>query len=313
MTPSDSSSLPPADPAPPRPLPTTAVLGLGLMGGAIALRLHGAGAQVLGWNRTPERASAVAAAGVPLVPTPAAAIAQAQVVLLVLSDARAIAETLDAGGVAALLPGRTLIQMGTIAPEESRALARRVAQSGGAYLESPVLGSLPEALSGNLLLMTSGDGALQQQVLPLLGHLGKRILHLGGVGQAAALKLALNQLIAGLTATFSLSLGLVRAEGLEVDSFMGLLRESALYAPTFDKKLPNYLAHDYARANFPLKHLLKDVRLFERVATPLGLDTATTAAIARACERGLEAGRVDQDYSALYEALVAAAPRGSPP
>lgn len=305
-------ALPEASPSP-SPTPSLAVLGLGLMGGAIALRLHRQGLRLRGWNRTLERAETVAAAGISLAPTPAAAIARAELVLLVLSDAQAVDETLAMEGVPALLAGRTLIQMATIAPEESRALAQRVTQAGGAYLEAPVLGSLPEALSGRLIIMTGGDADLHQRVLPLLVHLGTLICHVGGVGQAAALKLALNQLIAGLTASFSLSLGLVRAEGLEVASFMTLLRQSALYASTFDKKLPNYLAHDYARANFPLKHLLKDVRLFERVASPLGLDAATTAAITRACERGLEAGWGDQDYSALYEALVAAAPRGSAP
>lgn len=289
------------------------MLGLGLMGSAIALRLHQAGASVQGWNRTPGRAAAVAAAGISLAPTPAAAIARAELVLLVLSDAQGIGETLAMQGVPALLAGRTLIQMGTIAPEESRAFAARVNQAGGSYLEAPVLGSLPEALGGSLIIMTGGDADVHRRALPLLAHLGKRICHVGAVGQAAALKLAMNQLIAGLTASFSLSLGLVRAEGLDVETFMVLLRQSALYAPTFDKKLPSYLAHDYTRANFPLKHLLKDVRLFERVASPLGLDAATTGAIARACERGLEVGRGNQDYSALYEALVAAAQRGSSP
>jgi 3-hydroxyisobutyrate dehydrogenase len=114
----------------------------------------------------------------------------------------------------------------------------------------------------------------------------------------------MNQLIAGLTATFSLSLGLVQAEGIEVETFMGLLRESALYAPTFDKKLPKYLSHDYAGANFPLKHLLKDVRLFRQVSEPLGMDNAVITTLEAACIRALGKGFGDQDYSALYEALV---------
>jgi 3-hydroxyisobutyrate dehydrogenase len=124
------------------------------------------------------------------------------------------------------------------------------------------------------------------------------------VGQGAALKLAMNQLIGGLTATFVLSLGLVRAEGIEVEQFMTLLRGSALYAPTFDKKLDRYLTQDYAGANFPLKHLLKDVRLFREVAAPLGLDGAFITTIEAACIRALGKGYGDQDYAALYEAMV---------
>jgi 3-hydroxyisobutyrate dehydrogenase len=124
------------------------------------------------------------------------------------------------------------------------------------------------------------------------------------VGQGAALKLAMNQLIAGLTASFSLSLGLVRAEGIDADLFMGLLRSSALYAPTFDKKLNNYLAHDYGKANFPLKHLLKDVRLFRRVTESVAMDSALITTIEAACARAIGQGYAEQDYSAIYEALV---------
>jgi 3-hydroxyisobutyrate dehydrogenase len=114
----------------------------------------------------------------------------------------------------------------------------------------------------------------------------------------------MNQLIAGLTATFALSLGLVRAEGIEVEQFMTLLRASALYAPTFDKKLSKYLSQDYTGANFPLKHLLKDVRLFREVTAPLGMDSAMITTLEAACIRALAKGYGDQDYSALYEAMV---------
>lgn len=291
-------------PEPAKAFPPTAVLGLGLMGGAIALRLHRQGVGVIGWNRTAEKTRPLAGEGLPVARHLQDVLLPARVILLVLSDARAIEETLFSAVTAPLLAGKTLLQMGTIAPEESRAIGERLTRAGGHYLEAPVLGSLPEAFSGNLIVMTGGDRVLHERLLPLLSHLGKAIRHIGGVGQAAALKLAMNQLIAGLTASFSLSLGLVRAEGLEVDSFLELLRQSALYAPTFDKKLANYLSHDYARANFPLRHLLKDIHLFERVAGLRGLDTGLPATLAAACQRGIEAGDGEADYSALYEALT---------
>jgi 3-hydroxyisobutyrate dehydrogenase len=196
------------------------------------------------------------------------------------------------------------MQMGTIAPAESRELASRVADAGADYLEAPVLGSIPEAHDGRLILMAGGEQALFERCLPVLKALGRDPRLIGGIGQGAALKLAMNQLIAGLTASFSLSLGLVRAEGIEVDEFMGLLRGSALYAPTFDKKLDKYLARDYGKANFPLKHLLKDVRLFRGVAEGVGMDTSMITTIEAACIRALAEGFGDEDYSALYEAMA---------
>ena len=281
-----------------------AFIGLGAMGMGIVPRLMAAGHKVTGWNRSPDKAKTLAEAGLPTAQTPAAALAGVEAVVLVLSDAAAIHESLLKGDPAPGLTGRVCIQMGTIAPQESRNLAEDIARAGGAYLEAPVLGSLPEAREGQLIVMAGGEPALFDRCLPLLRALGQDPQRIGAVGQAAALKLAMNQLIAGLTATFALSLGLVRAEGIEVEQFMTLLRASALYAPTFDKKLAKYLNQDYAGANFPLKHLLKDVRLFREVTAPLGMDSAMITTVEAACIRALAKGYGDQDYSALYEAMV---------
>ena len=282
----------------------TAVLGLGLMGAEIAMRLRREGFEVVGWNRSADKARALADQGLVIAPNRAAAVAAAEAVILVLSDATACRETLFRGDQAPNLAGRICIQMGTITPQESRNLAEDVARAGGAYLEAPVLGSLPEVRDGRLIVMAGGEPGLFERCLPLLRALGRDPQRIGAVGQGAALKLAMNQLIAGLTATFALSLGLVRAEGIEVEQFMTLLRDSALYAPTFDKKLAKYLTHDYSGANFPLKHLIKDVRLFREVSAPLGMDAAFTITAEAACIRALAKGYGDQDYSALYEAMV---------
>ena len=281
-----------------------AVLGLGLMGTAVALRLAEQGFEIVGWNRSPQKGQDLAQQGVATVGSAREAIAGAQIAVLMLADASAIRETLFAAGTEGSIRGRTILQMGTIAPAQSRDLAGRVEAAGGEYLESPVLGSLPEAKGGRLILMAGGERTLFDRCLPVLIALGKDPRLIGGVGQGAALKLAMNQLIAGLTGSFSLSLGLVRAENIEVKQFMELLRGSALYAPTFDKKLEKYLSHDYGKANFPLKHLLKDVRLFRDVAESLGMDTALPAAIEAACVRALDQGFGNQDYSALYEAFT---------
>jgi 3-hydroxyisobutyrate dehydrogenase len=282
----------------------TTVLGLGLMGAEIALRLRREGFEVIGWNRSPDKAKPLADQALPIAESRGAAVAASEVAILALSDAAACLDTLFHGDQAPDLSGRICIQMGTISPQESRNLAERVETAGGAYLEAPVLGSLPEAREGRLIVMAGGDAGLFDRCLPLLRALGRNPQRIGAVGQGAALKLAMNQLIAGLTATFSLSLGLVRAEGIDVEQFMTLLRGSALYAPTFDKKLAKYLSHDYGGANFPLKHLLKDVRLFREVSSRLGMDTAFITTVEAACIRALAKGYGDQDYSALYEAMV---------
>ena len=281
-----------------------AVLGLGLLGAEIARRLQQCGHDVTGWNRSAARADAARQRGLTVAASVRDAIAETDLTLLLLSDAHAIHTTLFTSDAAPSLSGRTLVQMGTIAPSESRTLAAHVAAQGGAYLEAPVLGSLPEARAGTLILMAGGDRDLYAQCLPVFHDLSRDPRRIGEIGQGAALKLAMNQLIAGLTATFALSLGLVRHEQLAVETFMELLRASALHAKTFDKKLDQYLAHDYSAANFPLKHLRKDIGLFRRVADDAGLDTHLLEAIEANCLQAESQGYAEADYAALYEALV---------
>ena len=281
-----------------------AFLGTGLMGAPMAARLLGAGHRVAVWNRSPEKTRDLAAAGAVAAASPAAALDGARTVITMLADAGAIREVLLAPACREALSGRTVVQMATIAPEESRSLDAEVRSAGGRYLEAPVLGSIPEARDGRLLVMVGARADDYAAHAELLAAFGQSPLHVGAVGQAAALKLALNQLIAALTAAFSFSLALVQREGLEVDTFMGVLRESALYAPTFDKKLGKMLEHDYANPNFPVRHLLKDVRLVLAAAGRQGLETGALAAIGDLLEATVDAGRGDEDYSALHEAVA---------
>lgn len=284
-----------------------AILGTGLMGGAIARRLLAVGHRVGVHNRSPERAAALTDHGAVAAATPAGAVAGAEFVLLVLADMEAIRATLLAPETTPELAGRTVIQMGTIAPAESRDLAAAATAAGARYLEAPVLGSLPEAETGTLIVMAGGAEEDLARCRPVLDALGS-VRHLGAVGQAAAVKLALNQLIASLTGAFSLSLGLVRREGIPVEAFMEILRASALYAPTFDKKLPRMLNQDYARPNFPTRHLAKDIDLFLRQALRYNLDTGQLQGVRGAVERALALGYGDDDYSALYEGVTGSEP-----
>jgi len=281
-----------------------AVLGTGLLGSEIAIRLKDRRFEVSAWNRTAEKARALATVGIQPQASAAEALADCDAALLLLSDADAIRSVLLPADSPPPLAARILIQMGTIAPNESRALARELEQAGAHYLEAPVLGSLPEARSGRLIVMAGGDLGLYERCLPIFEALSEQPRRIGEIGQGAALKLAMNQLIAGLTATFAYSLGLVRDEGIDVEQFMELLRKSALYAPTFDKKLDKYLRRDYGQANFPLKHLRKDVGLFRAVAAQSRIETGPIEALETVLERGIEHGLGDLDYSALYEALA---------
>lgn len=280
------------------------VLGTGLMGAAMARRLVAMGHGVMVYNRTPARAQALAADGCRVAGDVGEALDAGDFVILTLADAPAVEAVLWEGHDGSHLDGRVVIQMGTIAAPQSRALEARVTAAGGSYIEAPVLGSIPEATAGTLLVMAAGPEGVFRRCLPLFEALGQAPVRVGEVGQAATIKLALNQLIASLTTAFSLSLGLIQREGIEVETFMGLLRDSALYAPTFDKKLPRMLGHDYANPNFTARHLAKDIRLFTEQAAGAGLDASMLDGVAGVVARTIAQGYGEADYSALYEGMA---------
>jgi 3-hydroxyisobutyrate dehydrogenase len=283
-----------------------ALIGTGLMGSPMAERILAAGYALVVFNRTRAKAEPLISLGAEIAESGDRAINSADCVILMLTDATAIWEVLFPQSKSAHLTDRTVIQMGTISPRESIELAREVAQKGGNYLEAPVLGSTPEANMGNLLVMVGGSEEHFERWSGLLHCFGPEPVLIGEVGKASALKLALNQLIASLTAGFALSLGLVKRHGIQVDLFMEILRQSPLYAATFDKKLKRMLNRDYANPNFPGKHLVKDLELFRSEAQAVNLELSTLQGILRLLQLALEKGFADFDYSALFEAVCPA-------
>jgi 3-hydroxyisobutyrate dehydrogenase len=280
-----------------------ALIGTGLMGRAMAERLLAEDYQLTVFNRTREKAEGLRSSGAEIAESAAEAVASAPCSILMLSDAMAIREVIFDGSPRPELNQRTVIQMGTISPSESLYLQGKVAERGGEYLEAPVLGSIPEASSGKLLVMVGAAASQFAKWSGLLRCFGPDPLKIGEVGRASALKLAMNQLIASLTTGFSLSLGFVARSGIDVDLFMKIVRQSSLYAPTFDKKLERMLRRDYTNPNFPCKHLVKDTELFRNEALDVNLEVSVLESVCRLLDLTVEQGFGDSDYSALYNTI----------
>lgn len=273
------------------------------MGQPMAGRLLHSGLSVVAYNRTASKLEPLQRAGVEIADSPQNAIASSDCVIVMLTNAAAIQEVLLSEASRRELSDRTVIQMSTIAPSESQAIGGAIASAGGEYLEAPVLGSIPQAESGELQVMVGASPEQFQTWSKLLKHFGPEPMLIGPVGSAAALKLALNQLIASLTTAFALSLGFVQRQGVEVEQFMQILRQSALYAPTFDKKLQRLLAGNYADPNFPTKHLLKDVNLFLTEAQAVALNSSSLEGVRNILEVAQQMGLSDADYSSLFAAV----------
>jgi 3-hydroxyisobutyrate dehydrogenase len=278
-----------------------AFFGTGLMGEAMALRLLEAGFELMLYDRAVSRAAQLMEKGAVAAAHPSEALEFADVAIIMVADFPAIEYMFFHDPDAAdRLKNKTFIQMSTISPAESFRLKQRIAESGGDFLEAPVLGSLPQAKEGKLLILAGGSRVLYEKWEQLLAHLGDKRFYIGETTQAAAIKLALNQLSASLMAAFSMSLGFLREKAVNVDTFMEILRESALYAPIFDRKLNYMMQRDFTDTNFPLKLLDKEVELMIDDFSRANIDTLLLKAVRNLIKKGIADGYSEQDYSALY-------------
>lgn len=278
------------------------IFGTGLMGAPMARRLLEFGYDVTVFNRTHEKTRDLKNHGAHVASSPKTCINKSDTLILMMSDFEAINDVLKQVPPASFR-NKSIIQMGTISPDESRQLLKTVSGNLGSYMEAPVLGSIPQAKSGTLILFFGGEQNQFETERPLLSILGNRLYYIGEVGQAAALKLAFNQLIVTLTAAFSMSLGYLKNKNIDIPLFMEILRDSSLYTPTFDKKLEKMESRQFENPNFPVKHMLKDLNLIIGDFNSEKIDTKTLTALRAILEETMTKGYGDDDYSALYQAV----------
>jgi 3-hydroxyisobutyrate dehydrogenase len=275
-----------------------ALLGTGLLGASIGHRLLEEGHSLKVWNRTPEKCQALLEAGGQAISSLSDGASDCDTVISVLRDGPASAAVLQQLGE---LEGSCVMGMGTMAIAESQALEQQIKAQHGTYLEAPVLGSRPEALKGSLLVMAGGSAELFERQRPILETLSAVPRLMGPVGSGMASKLALNQLIASLTHGFSLALRLVQAQGVGVEEFMEVLRPSAVYAPTYDKKLERMLDQSYDNPNFSTALLRKDLGLFLQASQQAGLDASGLQGILELLQQAQGDAIDGLDYCALHE------------
>jgi len=277
-------------------------IGTGLMGNPLAERLIEAKHNISVYNRSIEKTENLKNSGAFVYKDSTEAIENSDIIFFMVSEGKVVKSLLSPDNDTPELKGKTVIQMSTISPKESIELAELVEQAGGRYIEAPVLGSIQQVKEGSLFVMLAGDVQVIEEYQPLLKIFGE-LIYIGEVGKAAALKLALNQLIASLTSAFSISLGIVLKENIDVNIFMDILRRSALYAPTFDKKLSNMLNRNFEPTNFPTKHLLKDVNLVLDEADSMNIEATNLEGVRKIIEQAIKLGLAEKDYSSIYNAI----------
>jgi len=172
-------------------------VGLGAMGQLIVPRLMAAGHDIIGWNRSREKAVALQTAGMLWAETPRALAEQAEFVFSIVTDAKAVRSVAlgPDGIIAGLTRGGIYIDMSTIEPDESRAIANEFAKAGSIMLDGPLSGSPVTIVQGNASIMIGGDEAAFERVKPVLLAIGPKVTRIGGNGLACQMKIAVNLLL----------------------------------------------------------------------------------------------------------------------
>jgi 3-hydroxyisobutyrate dehydrogenase len=248
-------------------------IGLGNMGTPMSGNLIKAGYPVKVYNRTKEKEETLKAQGALTAPSPAALIQQCAVVVMMVSDDRAIEQlfTGDNGLLSANVTGKIIINMSTVSPRVSKEMAALCKKQGNNYIDAPVSGSVKQAEEGQLVIMVGGEQTVFEQAKPVLENLGKLVLRVGGHGAGNTAKLAINTLLGFHAQGLAEAIVFARQNGIETQDLLTLINQSALGNAFIKIKSDAILQNNY-RAAFALKHIAKDLRLAkaEGLDTPLG-------------------------------------------
>ncbi|MDA3647659.1 NAD(P)-dependent oxidoreductase [Saccharopolyspora indica] len=279
-----------------------ALIGLGNMGGGVAHRLLDAGYPLTVHNRTAAKTAPLVAAGAQQAPTPARAAADADIVLLSLSDERAVEEVLFGGLLPVLRPGTPIVDTSTVSPSFARSAAERLTAAGMRRVEACLIGNPLQARAGELRILTGGAAADVAAVRPVLESAGREVVHLGGPGTASVLKLVLNLLLGAQLASFVEAISYGENAGLERQVVLDVITATTGFASEVMRFRAGFIERrDYEPAAFRARLMEKDLRLALQEAAELGIELPVISRTAERFADVVATGRGDQDAAVLME------------
>jgi len=277
-----------------------AFLGLGIMGRSMAANLVKAGHEVSVWNRSAGKDVEGARTAV----SPAEAAEGAEVVWMCVSDTKAVEGLLSGPtGVEKVLDqGMIVADSSTISPSATLQFAERARARGATWVDAPMTGSKIAAESGNLIFMVGADDASLARLQPLFQAMGKQVFHMGETGKGQATKLVMNLQIALIYEGFAEALTLAAKLGVSVEKLLPLIMASMVKSGVVEYKAPFILKRDFS-PNFPLRLMLKDIRLALDAAKESRVRLPGLEAVEEVYDVAAEEGQQDLDYAATLTLL----------
>jgi 3-hydroxyisobutyrate dehydrogenase-like beta-hydroxyacid dehydrogenase len=244
-------------------------IGTGIMGAPMARRLLGGHHRMRVFNRSPEKARALAADGAIVTADVAACVAGAEIVFIMVPDTPDVEATV-AKIEPTLKAGQLVVDMSTVSPAAERAIAMRLKTAGVDYLDAPVSGGDVGARDGTLAIMVGGDAAAFERARPLFDLLGKRITYMGASGAGQMTKLA-NQIAVAINLEAAAeAIQFARAGGLDASRVVDAIGAGAAASWQLSNLGPKIIAGDF-RPGFFIKLIRKDLRLVIEAAHDSGL------------------------------------------
>ncbi|MEE8395000.1 MAG: NAD(P)-dependent oxidoreductase [bacterium] len=280
------------------------IVGVGLLGSAVASRLLAGGFSVTGYDVVPELTATLEPKGLRAAGSIAEAAAGAEAVFTVLPSLEVVEEAYlgPDGLVAQAAAGTILLQMSTISPALTRRLAEGVLAGGKRFLDTPISGTSGMVAVGDATILVAGDDAAVRQCQPLFDAIGHRTVTFGEPGSAMLAKLATNLLVALNSVVMAEALVLASKGGIEPAKMLDMLRQSAGASKMMDIRGPMMVAGEYP-AQMKLKLFLKDMRLMLEAADELGVALPITKAGDELMRQTSEDGAAMEDMAAVMRQL----------
>jgi 3-hydroxyisobutyrate dehydrogenase-like beta-hydroxyacid dehydrogenase len=280
-------------------------VGLGVMGGGIAARLNAAGHDVVGYNRTREKARWLEERGGRLLDTPRAVAEACDIVFSMVTNTQALAAVAEGpdGIIGGLRPGQVYIDMTTCSPEASRELAAKVARTGAGMLDAPVSGSVATLEQGKLAIMVGGDEEAFGKVEPILLDIGPTVRRVGENGQAVLMKIAINLSLQVQIVAFSEGLLLAVKSGIDPAVALETMLKSVIASPMLSYRAP-FILDPPEEAWFDVNMMQKDMNLALEAGRRLDVSMPTTAAANEILTAARAMGLGEHDFAISYEVLA---------
>jgi 3-hydroxyisobutyrate dehydrogenase-like beta-hydroxyacid dehydrogenase len=281
-----------------------AIIGVGLLGSAVASRLLAGGFAVTGYDSRPEQLKALGPRGLRGASSLKEAATGADAVFTILPSLETVeAAILGPGGLlAGLARSATVIQMSTISPTLTRRLGEAAASAEVGFLDAPMSGTSAMVERGDCTIFAGGDAARIEACRPVFAAIAKRTVHVGPIGSASLAKLATNLLVALNTAAVAEALVLGVKGGLDPQALLDILKDSAAASKMVDVRGPLMVEHRFD-PQMKLDLFLKDFRLMLEEAQRLGVALPLTSLTQQICTATVAAGRGGEDLAALITTL----------